>query len=182
MAMMSYKMAYRRAIGAMLLWGAAFGNGVAVENMYFHGALVAEPCVIPPGKESLQLDFGAIVDKYLYMNQRTPGIPLIIQLAECDLSLGKTVSLTFSGSESLGLPGLLLPEVGSQASGIAVGLETPEGQPLPLNSSSARYPLRVGNNEVQLRAYIKGEPQAIAEKRIIHGSFNAVATFILAYE
>lgn len=88
----------------MLLWSGVFGNGFAVENMYFHGALVAEPCVIPPGKEVLQLDFGTIVDKYLYMSQRTPGMPLVIQLAECDLSLGKTVLLTFSGSESLGLP------------------------------------------------------------------------------
>lgn len=180
--MIPYKTACQRVVSAMLLWSGVFGNGFAVENMYFHGALVAEPCVIPPGKEILQLDFGTIVDKYLYINQRTPGIPLVIQLAECDLSLGRTVSLTFSGSESLGLPGLLLPEAGSQASGIAVGLETPQGQPLPLNSASAKYPLRAGNNEVQLRAFIQGEPLAIAEKSIVRGSFSAVATFILAYE
>lgn len=170
-----------------LLWGMVFlavvmGSDGAAENMRFHGALVAEPCVIAPGKELLQLDFGNVVDKYLYLNKRTHGIPLVIQLAECDLSLGATVTLTFTGNESIKLPGMLLPEAGSQAAGIAIGLETPEGQPLPLNRPSAAYPLRAGNSEVQLRAYVQGEPQAIAQKSITHGAFNATATFILGYE
>ncbi len=158
------------------------GSSMAANNVHLYGALVAEPCVIPPGKEVIQLDFGSVVDKYLYLNQRTHGIPLVIQLAECDLSVGKTVTLTFSGNENPRLPGLLLPEAGSQAAGIAIGLETPEGQPLPLNQSSAKYPLRAGNSDVQLRAYVQGEPQAIAQKNITHGAFNATATFILGYE
>ncbi len=180
--MITLGMVCRRTLSAMGLLAAMLGNGVAAENMRFHGALVAEPCVIPPGKEVIQLDFGSVVDKYLYLNQRTHGIPLVIQLAECDLSVGKTVSLTFSGNENPRLPGLLLPEAGSQAAGIAIGLETPEGQMLPLNQSSAKYPLRTGNSEVQLRAYVQGEPQAIAQKNITHGAFNATATFILGYE
>jgi type 1 fimbria pilin len=174
--------ACRRILGAAALLLGALGNGAAAENMLFHGALVAEPCVIPPGKEVIQLDFGSVVDKYLYLNQRTHGIPLIIELAECDLSVGKTVTLTFTGTENPNLPGLLLPQAGSQAAGVAIGLETPEGQPLPLNQSSAKYPLRAGNNGIQLRAYVRGEPQAIAQKSITHGAFNATATFILGYE
>ncbi|AXX20742.1 type 1 fimbrial protein [Serratia marcescens] len=180
--MIAFGRACRYVLGAIALSTAMLGNSVAAENMRFHGALVAEPCVIPPGKEVIQLDFGSVVDKYLYLNQRTHGIPLVIQLAECDLSLGATVTLTFTGNESIKLPGMLLPEAGSQAAGIAIGLETPEGQPLPLNRPSAAYPLRAGNSEVQLRAYVQGEPQAIAQKSITHGAFNATATFILGYE
>ncbi|MGO3397582.1 MAG: fimbrial protein, partial [Serratia proteamaculans] len=39
---------------------------LAAENMRLHGALVAEPCVIPPGDETVVLDFDTVIDKYLY--------------------------------------------------------------------------------------------------------------------
>ncbi|MBH2526202.1 type 1 fimbrial protein [Serratia marcescens] len=174
--------ACRRVLGVVALLLGGLGSCAAAENMLFHGALVAEPCVISPGKELIQLNFGSVVDKYLYLNQRTHGISLVIQLDECDLSVSKTVTLTFTGTENPNLPGLLLPQAGSQAAGVAIGLETPEGQLLPLNQSSAKYPLRAGSNAIQLRAYVQGEPQAIAQKRIAQGAFNAVATFILGYE
>ncbi|MBD8216994.1 type 1 fimbrial protein, partial [Erwinia persicina] len=44
---------------------------LAAENMRLHGALVAEPCVIPPGDETVVLDFDTVIDKYLYLNTRT---------------------------------------------------------------------------------------------------------------
>lgn len=79
----------------------------AEDNLYFHGELVAEPCVIPPGSEVIPLDFGTVIDKYLYSYQRTLPVPLAIQLAECDLSLGQSLTLTFVGSENGSLPGYL---------------------------------------------------------------------------
>lgn len=77
----------------------------ATENMRLHGALVAEPCVIPPGDETVVLDFDTVIDKYLYLNTRTPGQTFELHLAQCDLSLGKTVRVTFSGAESAGCRG-----------------------------------------------------------------------------
>jgi P pilus assembly protein, pilin FimA len=79
----------------------------AAENMRFHGTLVAEPCVIQPGDEDIQLDFGTIVDKYLYLNTRTHSQSFALHLTECDLSLGNTVAITFTGTENAKLPGLL---------------------------------------------------------------------------
>ncbi|MGP3070583.1 fimbrial protein [Serratia nevei] len=153
----------------------------AVDNMRFHGALVAEPCVIPPGEESVKLDFGTVIDKYLYLNQRTHGQSFELNLAECDLSIGKTVSVTFRGAESLALPGLLAPSVGG-ASGIAIGLETEQGQALPLNQPSGKYQLSGGNTVLQLRAYVQGEPDALANRSLGLGVFRATATFQLEYE
>lgn len=43
--------------------------------MYLQGALVAEPCVIPLSDEEITLDFGTIIDKYLYLNTRTFLMP-----------------------------------------------------------------------------------------------------------
>ncbi|AOF00613.1 exotoxin [Serratia surfactantfaciens] len=154
----------------------------AVNNLRLHGALVAEPCVIAPGDEEIALDFGTIIDKYLYLNTRTLGQTFEIHLAECDISLGKTVAITLLGTESLALPGLLAINADSQAKGIAIGLETPEGKALPMNKTSDKYSLRAGGNSVALQAYVRGEPQAIERKTIGRGAFGAVATFSLAYE
>lgn len=157
-------------------------GALAADNVRFYGALVAEPCVIAPGDEAIQLDFGTIVDKYLYLNTRTLGQAFEIRLTECDLSLGKTVAFTFLGTENPALPGLLALGGGSSAKGIGIGLETAQGTPLPLGQGSEKTPLQIGSNVIALKAYVQGEPQALANKHLTRGEFSAVATFSLAYE
>ena len=151
-------------------------------NVRLHGALVAEPCVIPPGDENIALDFGTVIDKYLYLNTRTLGQAFEIHLKECDLTLGKTVSVTFTGTESSALPGLLALDGGSEATGIAIGLETVSGKPLPLNKVSDKSLLQEGSNIIALKAYVQGEPDALRNQSIERGPFSAVATFHLEYE
>ena len=152
------------------------------DNVRLHGALVAEPCVIAPGDESVRLDFGTVIDKYLYTNQRTHGQPFDIHLTECDLSLGKTVKMTFSGIENPHLKGLLAIEGGSQANGIAIGMETQAGETLPLNKTGDGIRLVDGSNILTVLAYVQGEPEAIANRSIERGPFSAIATFSLEYE
>ncbi|UAN45365.1 fimbrial protein [Serratia sp. JSRIV001] len=152
------------------------------DNMRFHGELVVEPCVIRPGKESVQLDFGSVIDQYLYINRRTRGKPFELDLMACDLGLVSIVRVTFRGKESLHLPGLLAIDAASKASGIAIGMETLAGKPLPLNLVGQKYPLAKGNNLITLKAYVQGEPQAITNQNIKRGPFSAVATLSLEYE
>lgn len=155
---------------------------VWAENVRLHGALVAEPCVIAPGGESVTLDFGTLIDKDLYANQRTRGQPFDIRLMECDASLGKTVKVTFRGIENPHLAGLLAIDGGGQAKGIAIGMETPAGQRLPLNKPGKGVRLVNGSNSLTMLAFVRGEPAAIANKTIERGPFSAVATFSLEYE
>ncbi|HGM5336613.1 TPA: fimbrial protein [Serratia marcescens] len=155
----------------------------AAENMSFKGTLRDDiPCVIPPGEENVDLDFGSVVDRYLYANQRTPGKMFEIHLEECDLSLAKTVSLTFSGQVSQELPGFLALSPASQVTGVAIGVETPAGEKIMLNKSTSKYDLLAGGNILRLQAYVQGEPQALAGKNIGYGVFSAVMTFSLEYE
>ncbi|MDT3254046.1 fimbrial protein [Serratia sp. root2] len=177
----------RSGAAALLLAQALIVAPLATEaaddnNVHLHGALVAEPCVIPPGDEEITLDFGTIIEKYLYLNTRTLGQVFDIHLEECDLTLGNTVSVTFTGTENSALPGLLALGGGSEATGIAIGLETPSAQPLPLNQASDKSLLQEGSNSIALKAYVQGEPQAITDKSIGRGPFSAVATFHLEYE
>jgi type 1 fimbria pilin len=154
----------------------------ALGNLYMHGAIVAQPCVISPGSEEILLDFGSVTNKELYINKRTPGQIFELRLTECDVSLVRTVSFTFTGVENPNLRGLLALAMGSEASGIAIGMETPHGLPLPINHSSGKYPLQKGSTVIQMQAYVEGEPNAISQRTIGHGTFNAIATFNLAYE
>lgn len=151
-------------------------------NVRLHGALVAEPCVIPPGDEVILLDFGTINDKYLYMNTRTLGQTFQIHLEECDLTVGKAVRVTFTGVESNPLPGLLALDGSSGASGIAIGFETLSAEQLPLNKESSETLLQSGTNIIALKAYVQGEPEALTDRSIELGPFSAVATFHLEYE
>ncbi|MFI8416181.1 fimbrial protein [Serratia sp. NPDC078593] len=172
--------------GVCFLWFALLPVSAVLaageNNLHLYGALVAEPCVIPPGEESIELDFGTVIDKYLYLNTRTLGQPFSLHLTECDLSLGKTVKITFIGTESLALPGLLAVDVGAGASGIAIGLETQQAKPIRINQASDNYMLQDGDNRIALKAYVQGEPDAITKQNIERGSFNATATFLLEYE
>ncbi|HGM5966640.1 MULTISPECIES: fimbrial protein [Serratia] len=170
----------KRHLGLALTLYCLSSLAYAADNLRFSGALVAEPCVIPPGQETIALDFGSVVDKYLYTHQRTPGMPFEINLAECDLSLGKTVTLTLRGQESLALPGLLAPE--NRNRGIAIGLETPAGDALAINHPSGQFRLSAGRTAIELRAYVQAEPAMIADKKLERGAFNAIATFNLEYQ
>ena len=169
-----------------IAWWLLVSGGVATaadkNNVHLYGALVAEPCVILPGKETITLDFGTVVDKYLYLNRRTLGQPFELHLAECDLSLGKTVTATFQGIENSALPGLLAVDGASQAKGIAIGLETRIGEALPLNKPSKKYELQAGSNVIGFKAYVQGEAKAIENKTIERGPFTAITTFKLNYE
>nr|WP_249106016.1 fimbrial protein [Serratia marcescens] len=150
--------------------------------MSFHGILTeSQPCTINDG-ENIQLDFGTVIDKYLYLNGRTNSKPFQLHLIDCDTSLANTLKMTLSGTESIVLPGLLAPDGSSQARGIAIGLETQDGQSLALNQQGRGQEITDGNNTIILQAYIKGEPEAITNKAIKKGMFTAVATFELEYD
>lgn len=170
----------RKFVTALLLLFSS--GGMAKDNILFSGALVTEPCIIAPGDENIQLDLGAVVDKYLYLHQRTLGQRFQINLSECDLTLGSIVKVTFTGTENVSLPGLLAINAASKSAGIAIGLETPEGKPLPFNEQGGERGLFKGSNRIPLKAYIQAEPQAIANRSIQFGPFSAVATFNLEYQ
>ncbi|WP_413449787.1 fimbrial protein [Erwinia sp. LJJL01] len=149
------------------------------DNVHLSGTLVAEPCALRPGDENIRVDFGGIVDKYLYINGRSPSQAFQLHLQGCDLSIGKQLNVSFSGNESSVLPGLLA--VQQTNSGIAVGIEDAGGKAIALNSGSKEVTLEKGDMTLKFAAWIQGEPQAIKAHTIARGEFSAVATFRLDY-
>ena len=167
-------------LGGLLVASLKVTNVQALDNnLHFNGALVSEPCNLDPNTSEITVDFKTVVEKYLYLNTRTMSIPFVVALTDCDISLGNKVSLTFKGTEDTALPGMLA--VTGSAKGIAVGMETTEGNALAFNQPTPAYLLASGNNSFKFMAYIIGEPLAIQNQSIIPGDFSATATFELAY-
>ncbi|MBN1084024.1 type 1 fimbrial protein [Erwinia aphidicola] len=148
-------------------------------SVYFTGALVSEACTLQSGDGSISVNFGEILDNDLYHHGRSPSKPFQLHLLDCDLSIGKQLSVSFSGNESSVLPGLLAVQQAN--SGIAVGIEDAGGKAIALNSGSKEITLENGNMLLKFAAWIQGEPQAIKEHTIARGRFSAVATFRLEY-
>ncbi|MBO2006675.1 type 1 fimbrial protein [Serratia marcescens] len=124
------------------------------------------------------MELDPVIDKYLYMHSRTPAKPFSLTLQDCDVSVGKTVKLTFSGTRKR----RLARPAGfgwRQRASIALGIAT-AGKPV-VNKPGQGYALVNGTNSLQLQVYIERR-EAIAQKKISLGAFSAVTTFGLEYE
>lgn len=149
-------------------------------NLNFDGTLVADPCTLDPSTTDIELDFGTVIDKYLYLNTRTHSQPFVIRLLDCDLTLGKMVNFTFSGTPDKELNDLLALSRGP-ASGVAIGIELPDGKLLPLNKPTPGFELMTGTTELIFKGFVQGEPTALQNHSIVRGEFTAVTTFTLDY-
>ncbi|HBE9081371.1 fimbrial protein [Serratia fonticola] len=159
-------------------------GGYAAENLKFSGELVRQPCVLSPGDENIPLDFGEIIDKYLYAHERVKGQTITIHLQNCDTSLAKMIRVSFTGAGNDALPGYLSVSSGDINSGLAIGLEnTSNGNPININNgTNMNIEINPGTMDINFNAFVRGEPKAIANKTISRGVFNAILNFSLIYE
>lgn len=165
----------------LLLGLTVVGSSQALDNnLQISGTLVTEPCMLDVNNNTQTVDLGTIIEKGLYKDVRAPGVPFTISLTECDISLGNTVNLTFSGAESTALPGYLTA-TGTGGSGVAIGIETPEGQNLPVNEEMTGFALNDGTTDIVLQAYVQAEPDAIENQSLVPGAFSATATINAEY-
>ena len=150
------------------------GTLEAADNLSFRGVLVADACTLRPGDEAVQWDLRDVSIKYLYLYSRTLGMPFQLHLEGCNTTVGSSVTVTFSGNESLVLPGLLALDGGSRASGVAIGIETPADRPLPLNT-----PLLINPASPPV---LEAVPIKSAASILAPGGFSASATLLAYYQ
>lgn len=170
------------SLGMLLLTGCV-SNALAQDNLYFHGRLIAKPCVIAPGDDLIELDFGPVFDRELYVNQRTHSKLFTINLTKCNTALATTVGVSFQGISNPFMTEKLALDITSQASGIAIGIEDEKGEIISINQDgSRRYAVQDGTTNIRFRAYVEAEPDARANSNIVRGPFSASMTFKLDYE
>ena len=176
-----------KTILAMLLCmlftlSSSYSKNGDIGEIKIRGLLVAEACTVRPGDENIIVDFGSIVNKYLYINQKSPLEKFNIHLDDCDNSIFRTVTVKFEGTENIKLPGLLALDSGSMASGIGIEIFEHTGKSIPINSTTSAHKLENGTNILSFNSNVQGEPAAIKNKTIGFGHFTATAIFSLIYD
>lgn len=156
-------------------------HGADADNLRFKGNLVEQACTIRPGDEAITLELWDLTSKHLYINTRSVGKRFTLHLDDCNTTISDSVTIMFGGAENRALPGLFALDSGSGASGIGLGLETLGDKPVPVNKVGDEQALTPGNNVIDLKAYVQGEPDALRDKTIGHGTYRVTSTFTLDY-
>ncbi|HDT2998750.1 TPA: type 1 fimbrial protein [Proteus mirabilis] len=150
-------------------------------NIYVHGSILNAPCKVR--NKIINVEFGDIIGKYLYIHDRTRSIPFSIELDDCKTNIANSVIVTFTGRSSSGegLDGFLALDSSSVATGVGIGIETDNGKFLPLNQSTKAMNLISGYNALAFKAFVKGDDRVLRNKSLGFGEFLATATFVLEY-
>ncbi|MTC61466.1 fimbrial protein [Providencia rustigianii] len=150
-------------------------------DIYYEGTLIALPCTIEPGTIDPYYDMGVIPTKSLYRFTRTSGTVITFELKDCDTSLGKTISASFSGT--VNDEGLLKFTPSSEAKGAAIGLEYLNGNSILIDGKASYIvPLVDGDMVIRFKAYVQGERNALVNRKLVPGDFTALMTYTLNYE
>ncbi|WP_017480078.1 MULTISPECIES: fimbrial protein [unclassified Pseudomonas] len=166
---------------ALLLTFSLVSPAQAADNLRFKGNLVEQACDVRPGDEAMTVELWDLTSKHLYINRRSVGKRFTLHLDDCNTTISDSVTIMFGGAENRALPGLFALDGGSGASGIGLGLETLSDKPVPVNKVGDEQMLTPGNNVIELKAYVQGEPDALRDQTIGHGAYRVTSVFTLDY-
>lgn len=160
------------------------GNAAQLE---FKGNLLNRPCQIDPSSAPQDVTF------------RNTGAPLYqawpgksyeekfqIKLINCHAStMGKVVQLVFKGTEEKKLPGYL--QVSGLNQGVlGVGIIDTDGSSLlklnQIHNGGLGVQVNTDSVVMNFKAYTQASPEAIVNKSVRPGDYNASATFELVYK
>lgn len=181
------RMKHITLVSAAMLLASTFSLEALAANsndIQYSGTLITLPCTVDPLYENFGVDFGGNINTKDLANgqRRYSKEDILFHLMDCDTSLGNTISAKFSGISTTA-NGLLNVDAGSEASGIAVGLETPSGVTLPINNAQVQpvIPITQGEMTIRIRSYLQVVDGATVES-ITPGFFTATLTYTLVYE
>lgn len=175
-----------RLLTVIILYGLMQTSAQAASSdVDFKGTLVAEPCTVATGSDgdNVVVDFGTIAEKTFYSTngRRTWLQPFHILLKDCDLTLGKTVKTTFTGTEDGEQPGLLAVTSSNGVAHVAIGLQTSDGTDLEVNTATQAQTLSAGSTQLNYKAYVQASDEGVRSKSVGLGTFEAISTFELEY-
>lgn len=159
----------------MVLCSASFGDN----KVKYEGTLISLPCTIDEDTPTV-VEFGVIVDKQLYLHEKTSPKPFSIILQDCDASIANTISLSVQGAAgNVTSDGYLMLNPSSTAKGVVIGLMDNSGKRIPINSVLSPVAISNGSMAIQLNAFVKIDSQN--EREITPGEFNSVLYYTLDF-
>ncbi len=164
------------------LWSIIPNSSYANGKVKIKGRYISSACTLMPGSENINVEFGTIIDKYLYRNVKSPFESFVISLTDCKPEVADSVKIQFNGPESTALPGYLAINGDGGASGIGIAILDNEKQLLPVNTAMSEHKIENTDMEIRFYTFIEAEPEAIKNNSIGRGEFIASATFMLSYD
>ncbi|MGO2439353.1 MAG: fimbrial protein [Serratia proteamaculans] len=143
----------------------------------FKGTIIDAPCSIEPGSLDQTVKLGDIASGQLKNGGKSIPQDILIKLVGCDVETAKTVTTTFSGTESDATPGLLAMK--GSARGASIAINDIDGKVLALGKASKGQQIEDGQATLRFSANLQGDGASAA---IVPGEFNSVADFKLAYQ
>ncbi|MCG8706992.1 type 1 fimbrial protein [Brenneria sp. 4F2] len=156
------------------------GSGAQFENNYdvrVHVRVIDSPCVLSSGAENIEVDLGKESKRDLEINRYGAWHDFSIRLTGCNTQTMQSVSVSFSGTEEMGLPGRLALNPSSAAGGVAIGIYY-HSQLVPLDDGTDWIPLYDGDNSLNFNARL----EKISGVALTPGDYNAAVNFKLSYQ
>ncbi len=161
--------------------------GKVSADVSFTGRLLDSPCQLAASSKSLEVTFYDTTAKQFNTEPaRSPPAKFKIELNNCHITdLHKLVSVSFSGEEETSVPGTL------KVSGVNNGrlsiqiLDSDGVTPVVINSSQVSNQGRLIDSKdivINYSAYVLTTPDALRNRSVVAGSYNAVATFNVRYQ
>ncbi|MGA4650083.1 fimbrial protein [Citrobacter portucalensis] len=151
----------------------------------FKGSIIDAPCSITPESADQSVPMGQIASHVLQGGKQSLPKAFSIDLENCEFSSGEeyaraaagnSVTVTFSGTSSVGDPTML--GLNGEAAGAGIVIADESGKVMPLGNKSSLYRLTGTNPSLGFTAYLKGLEKAT----IVPGDFESIAQFSLDYQ
>lgn len=149
-------------------------------RVYVTGSITDNTCTLSPDSENIDVDMGSVSNRQFYQaGDGSAWQSFTINLQNCG-STASGVTVSFSGTaDGRNTDLLALTEGADDASGIGIGLYDKDKNLIPLGQESEVMALTSGQASANLQFYAR----YIADgSKVVAGTANASATFILAYE
>lgn len=153
----------------------------AADNLRVIGELYNDPCTLRPENKDIVVDFRDVSLPDLYDGIEVKRSFTLI-LSECDISELKRFKIKFSGTADPKQISYLALDASSEAAGFSLGIKTDSFPLIPVNNFSDAINLASnGENKITFIAFLKTDPDAVANKAIKYGAFNATAFMTIDY-
>lgn len=161
----------------------AYSNGeLTGGDLIFKGTVVAHGCSIVPSSKNIVVEFDKISLRTLYAEGKSQPKAFVIELQDCSTDVFNSVTVTFSGTENSNMSDRLAITPSSTASGIGIGFEESNGTAILLDTPTTAVAISNANMQLNFKAFVEGEPNALSNKILQAGNFKATAYYTLNYQ
>ncbi|HEO9718464.1 TPA: type 1 fimbrial protein [Morganella morganii subsp. morganii] len=166
------------SVMAMTAQAANQGGG----KINFHGEVIDAACSIDANSLKQTVELGSVAKVQLAKGGKSTPVDFTIQLHNCDITSGKTATVSFNGIAGDSAKGLdkAFGVSGPASGSMGVVITDAGGNVIAPGDTSNAFTLNDGDNELNFKAYMQGDSNA--SKVVAPGAFTATADFVMAYQ